>query len=107
MVNDLWSSKFEGVVLKHFSYAHSNHRTILMDTKTLETHVGSGGKVLHFEAKWLKESNFCDVAHGAWDLVSSEELLGNLASKLAFVHTQLHHWDRSVLRSRRKKIRSA
>lgn len=106
LVNDSWSLKFEGAVLKHLGYARSDHRPILMDTETLETHEGSGERVLRFEAKWLKESNFCDVAHGAWDLASSREQLGDLASKLAFVHTQLHHWDRSVLRSTRKKIRS-
>jgi hypothetical protein len=67
----------------------------------------NGPTVLRFEAKWLKEAHFRQVVEDSWEQAGLGSQRTSLAGKLAFVHDQLHKWDRSILQKSKKSIRKA
>ena len=61
--------------------------------------------VLRFEARWLREEKFREVVEEAWQSSGPEQQNIGLACRLAYVHEQLHRWDKTVLRKSSKKIK--
>lgn len=103
LVNEGWNEMFPGAVLEHLDYYKSDHRPIIMNLHEEITQEAAGQAVLRFEARWLKEEKFCDVVKQAWQ--STEGNMG-LAEKLAWVHKQLHAWDKTVLKKSSRKIKN-
>jgi hypothetical protein len=106
LVNDAWKNKFTGASLENLPYSRSDHRPLLLLLEEQESHDTYGPRVLRFEARWLKEGRFKEVVEGAWESALHVHGL-DLAGRLARVHDQLHRWDRTVLKSTSKRIKTA
>jgi hypothetical protein len=57
--NGDWVTMHPGEVLQHLQYTRSDHRPILLDTNFMEVVVMSRAVPKRFEARWLRESEFC------------------------------------------------
>jgi hypothetical protein len=73
----------------------------LVDTETYAI-VSKPNYRQRFEGRWLKEENVGEVVSTAWEHAPPNV---PVMSKLAAVHSELHEWDRSVLKAPQKKIR--
>jgi hypothetical protein len=107
LTNEAWNTKFGDAVLLNMEYSHCDHRPIMMEFDKEENYTATVPTVLRFEAKWLKEAQFRQVVEDAWERAGPMVQNSTLAGKLAFVHDQLHKWDRAVLQKTKKKIRKA
>jgi mannosylglycoprotein endo-beta-mannosidase len=107
LTNEAWSMKFGDAVLENMEYSHSDHRPILMEFNKDDMDERNGPTVLRFEAKWLKEAHFRQVVEDSWEQAGLGSQRTSLAGKLAFVHDQLHKWDKSILQKSKKAIRKA
>ena len=107
LANQDWNNRFGDAVLQTLEYGQSDHHPILMclDSEP-QTSVGEP-TVLRFEAKWLKEPNFQQVLEEAWTRSGQWGAGLGLASKLEMVHSLLHKWDHTVLKSTSKRLRTA
>jgi hypothetical protein len=88
-------------------YSHSDHHPILMEFNKEDIEERNGPTVLRFEAKWLKEAHFRQVVEESWEQAGLGSQPISLAGKLAFVHDQLHKWDKTILQKSKKAIRKA
>jgi hypothetical protein len=71
--NGDWVTMHLGEVLQHLQYTRSGHRPILLDTNFMEVVMMSCVGPKRFEARWLRESEFCQRVQLAWDMVRNEE----------------------------------
>jgi hypothetical protein len=97
--------KLGDAVLENMEYSHSDHRPILMEFDKEDIEEIIVPTVLSFEAKWLKEAHFRQVE--SWEQAGLGSQPTSLAGKLAFVHDQLHKWDKYILQKSKKAIRKA
>jgi hypothetical protein len=105
LINDLWREKSPLAVLENLPYSRSDHRPLLLSLKEAFAQDSTRSSVLRFEAKWLREARFNEIVEAAWDNTRNSSL--DLAGRLHKIHSDLHHWDRSVLQRNRKRIRAA
>lgn len=105
LTNEMWNDKFNNAVLENLEYSRSDHRPLLMHCDTTSEERFGPSVLRWFDARWLKERNFHDVVQAAWG-ADTQLSDGSLADKLALVHKRLHMWDSSVLKRKRKKLRS-
>jgi hypothetical protein len=72
-----------------------------------EASAPTGRSPKHFEARWLKEETFNEIVQTAWAR-ATQERVSALMTKVNRVHSELHDWDRDVLKKlvhRIKKLR--
>jgi hypothetical protein len=105
LINDQLRDKFPNAILENLPYSRSDHRPMLLSLEEASIQANLGPAILRFEAKWLKETRFTEIIETTWDSTKNSNL--DLAGRLSKVHTDLHRWDRSVLRSNKKRIRAA
>jgi hypothetical protein len=96
-----WSNLFPHSGVHHLTSTGSDHRPILVDTQTYAEVVSSKQR-RRFEGRWLKEEKVGEVVSTAWVHAPPN---APVMSKLAAVHSELHEWDRKVLKAPRKKIK--
>jgi hypothetical protein len=81
----------------------SDHRPVLIDTtfhEGVEAPNPKSGK--RFEARWLNEPSVDEIVRGAWE--RAKESNQRLINTLADMHTDLHEWDREILKGLKKRI---
>jgi hypothetical protein len=82
----------------------SDHRPVLIDTVFYEgveaPNPKFGSKI--FEARWLNEPSVDEIVRGAWE--RAKESNQRLINTLADMHTDLHEWDREILKGLKKRI---
>ena len=97
LANDGWNEKFGAAMVEHMYYYPSDHRPLLVNLDPIAD-VPAGTRVLHFESKWLKEARFQEMVAAAWADANNSATGDSLASRIAFVHAQLHTWHKTVLK---------
>jgi len=78
----------------------SDHRPLILDTTGVsgDTTVPSRGGVRRFEARWLKEETVNEIVQAAWARAAAQGQGPDPMAKVNDVHTDLHVWDRDVLK---------
>jgi hypothetical protein len=99
--NGGWASLFPLTGVHNLTSSGSDHRPILVDTETYAVKTRSKGR-RRFEGRWLNEEKVNDIVSNAW--VHSPPNAPVMA-KLATVHSELHEWDRKVLKAPQKKVK--
>jgi hypothetical protein len=74
----------------------------MVDTETYVVSMQRRGSRQHFEGRWLKEEKVGEIVSTAWEHAPPQ---APVMSKLHSVHSELHEWDRNVLKAPKKKIR--
>ncbi|XP_021321426.1 uncharacterized protein LOC110437330 [Sorghum bicolor] len=107
VINDQWREMFPNAELVNGEYLKFDHRPLSVRTESLQGHY-QVSCTKRFEAKWLKEETVQEVVQTAWARASAQGQGGLLMSKLNQVQSELHEWDRKVLKKpvqRMKKLR--
>jgi hypothetical protein len=74
----------------------------MVDTETYVVPMQKRMRRWRFEGRWLKEEKVGDIVTTAWEHSPPQ---APVMSKLHSVHSELHEWDRNVLKAPRKKIK--
>lgn len=94
--------------LCNLEMGRSDHRPICLDTEYLASVAernSAGGR--KFEARWLSEETVEEVAKTAWQKAIKRGVCPTINAKLASVHTDLHSWDRRVLKQHQARLKKA
>lgn len=105
--NNLWSSIFQKTEVLNEQHYRSDHRPVLVDTEFFDArqiHKRSGNR--KFEARWLAEETVKEIVTTAWEKAKTHGLGPSLAARTQAVHADLHHWDRTVLKGLRNRIKN-
>ena len=94
---------FLGAKIINAEHHKSDHRLLVLDTEGCDNIVfRCSNGVKPFEARWLKEENVQEIVQQAWERTG---LNSDFASKTAAIHSELHHWDRTVLKEPQNKLK--
>jgi hypothetical protein len=74
----------------------------MVDTETYVVLMQKRMRRRRFEGRWLKEEKVGDIVTTAWEHSPPQ---AHVMSKLHSVRSELHEWDRNVLKAPRKKIK--
>ena len=102
MGNASWSALFPDFGVHNLTMTGSDHRPIMVDTETYAVVPMNTSRRRRFEGRWLKEEKVGEVVATAWEHAPPG---APVASKLHAIHSDLHEWDRAVLKAPRKKVK--
>jgi hypothetical protein len=74
----------------------------VVDTNTFAVNTNRQKYRRQFEGRWLKEEKVGEIVSTAW---SHAPPGAPVMTKLAAIHSDLHEWDRSVLKAPQKKVK--
>jgi hypothetical protein len=101
--NREWNDLFPSSASINAGMAKSDHRPVLVDTCYYDgVEAPSMNSCKRFEARWLSEPSVHEVVKGAWE--RAKETSQHRIDTLAVMHSDLHEWDRRVLKGPKKRI---
>lgn len=99
VTNAQWSNLFPNASLANGETIKSDHRPLIVDTDQADTlRVSAGGSPKRFEARWLKEESVHEIVHTAWTRAVAQGQGSPLMTKVNMIHSDLHVWDKEVLK---------
>jgi hypothetical protein len=105
VVNDQWNACFPFASLINSETTRSDHRPLLVDTEYLSNTHGSTDRPRRFEARWLQEDVVEEMVKAAWERAKARGVEISLMEKCNDVHSELHTWDRDVLKGPARKLK--
>jgi hypothetical protein len=104
VVNEDWNSLFPNASLINSESVRSDHRPLLVDTDYLtSTHAKFSGPK-RFEARWLQEDLVEEMVKAAWERAKAKGQDPSLMDKVNDVHSELHTWDKEVLKDLARRL---
>ena len=107
--NAQWTSLFPNASLVNGEPIKSHHRPLINDTeRVVDVRAKTRGNLKRFEARWLKEETINEIIQTAWARAVAQGQESSLMIKVNRVHSDLHAWDKEVLKKpmhRIKKLR--
>jgi hypothetical protein len=76
-----------------------------VDTEYLSNTHGSTDRPRRFEARWLQEDVVEEMVKAAWERAKARGVEISLMEKCNDVHSELHTWDRDVLKGPARKLK--
>lgn len=99
VVNDQWNSCYPFASLINSETTRSDHRPLLVYTEYISNTHAKTDRVRRFEARWLQEDVVEEMVKAAWERAKARGEDISLMEKCNDVHSELHTWDRDVLRA--------
>jgi hypothetical protein len=104
-VNDQWNTLFPFASLINSETTWSDHRPLLVDTEFLNKQQGQIQGPKRFEARWLQEEEIENMVKAVWERAKDRGEEVTLMQKCGDVHSELHIWDKNILKRAGKKLK--
>ena len=93
---------FPGAIVTNAPHIKSDHRPVVLETEGDGNEDHQHAMREQFEARWLKEEEVMTRVIEAWERTPT---MATLAERTSMVHTKLHEWDCTVLKSPQHRIK--
>jgi hypothetical protein len=105
VVNEQWNNIFPFASLINSETTRSDHRPLLVDTEYLSNTHAMRDSPRRFEARWLQEDMVEEMVKSAWKRAKARGENLSLMQKCSDVHSELHSWDKEVLRGPARRLK--
>jgi hypothetical protein len=105
VVNEQWNDVFPFAKLVNSETTRSDHRPLLVDTEYLSKSHAMTDNPRRFEARWLMEDEVEDMVRASWERAKQKGEDPSLMEKCNDVHSELHCWDKEVLKAPNRKLK--
>jgi hypothetical protein len=105
VVNNSWNDVFPNASLINSETTRSDHRPVLVDTEYLSSTHAITEAPKRFEARWLQEDAVEEMVKAAWERAKARGEEISLKQKVDDVHSELHVWDKTVLKAPARRLK--